>query len=81
MCVFLFVMFKLTLILIIGGEVYTWGHGSSGQLGLGDKSAQEIAQRIPPAKFQSQKVVSIAAGRRKKKRYRGIVERGDFKEE
>jgi hypothetical protein len=42
--------------------VYTWGHGSSGQLGLGDKSAHEIAQLINPARFAMQKVVFIAAG-------------------
>ncbi len=42
--------------------MYTWDHGSSGQLGLGDKSAHEIAQLINPARFAMQKVVFIAAG-------------------
>ena len=51
-----------TVVATEGGNVYTFGHGLSGQLGHGDYEKQLAPRRVPAAGFNGERIVMVAAG-------------------
>ena len=50
------------LALVEGGEVYSFGHGSSGKLGHGDRMDQLLPKLMASTASQQGRVVEVAAG-------------------
>ena len=51
-----------TVALTEQGNVYTWGNGTSGQLGHGSNRCESGPQQVDPGRFRGEKVVFVAAG-------------------
>lgn len=47
------------------GELYVWGQGNQGQLGLGNTSAQSSPTQVPASSFGSQEVIDVKAHQHK----------------
>lgn len=59
---------KHCLALTLGGDVYAWGDGSLGQLGLGDLRKQHTPRRV--MELQGRRIIAISAGTRPQHRMR-----------
>lgn len=51
-----------TLACTSDGNIYSWGDGYKGKLGLGDQESREVPTRIDPTVFQGEAVVEVACG-------------------
>ena len=51
-----------TVVLSEAGHVFTWGKGSDGQLGHGDREDQWAPRQVEAGRFGGDKVVFVAAG-------------------